>query len=76
MTRKYIERYQPAAIRAVRVQSHNLSTTEVVIAGITASGYSPRTIVNLPIFGNPAGGRLRWRMASDNTGSGRSRLAY
>jgi hypothetical protein len=34
------------------------------------SGGFITTIVNLPIFGNPAGGRLRWRMASDNTGSG------
>ena len=28
------------------------------------------TIVNLPAIQAPTGGRLRWRMASDNTGSG------
>jgi hypothetical protein len=34
------------------------------------SGGFITTIVNLPAIQTPAGGRLRWRMASDNTGSG------
>ena len=33
------------------------------------SGGFIKTIVNLPAIQTPAGGRLRWRMASDNTGS-------
>ena len=34
------------------------------------SGGFITTRVNLPAIQTPAGGRLRWRMASDNTGSG------
>lgn len=34
------------------------------------SGGFIRTVVNLPAVQTPAGGRLRWRMASDGTGSG------
>jgi hypothetical protein len=34
------------------------------------SGGFITTIVNLPAIQAPTGGRLRWRMASDNAGSG------
>jgi hypothetical protein len=34
------------------------------------SGGFITTVVNLPAIQTPAGGRLRWRMASDNIGSG------